>query len=83
MSILAWVFLGLVSGFIASKIAHHKGVLLDLALGVSGAFLGGWFFIALGSGRFTQFHLGSLFTAGIGAVITLMSARAIMRQSTT
>ncbi len=50
MSILAWIVLGLISGFIASKIVNKQGegVLLDIVLGVVGALVGGWLFAAIG-----------------------------------
>ncbi len=50
MSILAWLILGLISGFIASKLVNKtgEGLLLDIVLGIIGALVGGWLFNALG-----------------------------------
>jgi uncharacterized membrane protein YeaQ/YmgE (transglycosylase-associated protein family) len=44
MSILAWIVLGLIAGFIGSKIVNKRGegLFLDIILGVVGAFVGGW-----------------------------------------
>ena len=44
MSILAWIVLGLIAGFIASKIVNKtgEGFILDIALGIVGAFIGGF-----------------------------------------
>ena len=46
MSVIAWIVLGLIAGFIASKIVNRagEGVLLDIVLGVVGAVVGGWLF---------------------------------------
>ena len=47
MSIFAWIILGLISGFIASRIVNHsgQGMLLDVVLGVVGAVVGGFLFL--------------------------------------
>jgi uncharacterized membrane protein YeaQ/YmgE (transglycosylase-associated protein family) len=46
MSILAWMVLGLIAGFVASKIVNKtgEGVVMDIVLGVVGAVAGGWLF---------------------------------------
>ena len=51
MSILAWVFLGFIAGFIASKIVNRKGegILLDIVIGIGGAVVGGSLFTTLGA----------------------------------
>ena len=71
MSIIAWLILGLIAGFIASKIyaGSGQGVLLDIVLGVVGAFVGGFVFDALGGVGVTGFNLWSLVVAIIGAII--------------
>jgi uncharacterized membrane protein YeaQ/YmgE (transglycosylase-associated protein family) len=60
MSILAWIVLGLIAGFIGSKLVNKtgEGVFLDIVLGIVGAVVGGWLF--------------SMFVAVIGAVIVLV-----------
>ena len=74
MSILGWLILGLISGFIASKIVNREGqgVLMDIVLGIVGAMLGGFIFNALGGAGVTGFNLYSMIVAVIGAVIVLM-----------
>ena len=63
--IMAWIVLGLIAGFIASKIVHKEGAgcLLDIVLGIVGAFIGGIIFSGLGATGFTGFNLWSLFVA--------------------
>jgi len=74
MGIIAWVVLGLVAGFIASKIVHHhgRGLVIDIALGVVGALVGGFLFRLIGGHGITGFNLWSLFVAVIGAVVLLL-----------
>ena len=74
MSILAWIILGLIAGFIGSKIVnrHGEGVFLDIILGVVGAVVGGWIFSALGMSRVTGLNIYSLIVAVIGAVVVLV-----------
>lgn len=59
MSILAWIVLGLIAGFIASKIVNHRGLRLvvDMILGIAGAVLGGWLVARLGGSRISEFNL--------------------------
>jgi uncharacterized membrane protein YeaQ/YmgE (transglycosylase-associated protein family) len=73
MSILAWIVLGLIAGFIASKIyvGSGQGVLIDIVLGVVGAVVGGYLFTALGATGITGFNIYSMIVAIIGAIIVL------------
>ena len=73
MSILAWLVLGLLAGFIASKLVNHRGlgVLLDVVMGIVGAFVGGFLFHLFGATGITGFNLWSLFVAVIGASVVL------------
>jgi uncharacterized membrane protein YeaQ/YmgE (transglycosylase-associated protein family) len=79
MSILAWIILGLIAGFIASKLVnkHGEGMFLDIILGIVGAVVGGWVFSALGMSRVTGLNLYSLLVAVLGAVIVLFGYHAI------
>lgn len=79
MSILAWIVLGLIAGFIASKIfvGTGQGILMDIVLGIVGAVVGGYLFDALGSTGVTGFNLWSMFVAVIGAVVLLWLYHAI------
>lgn len=79
MSILAWIVLGLISGFIASKIVNKagEGTLLDIVLGIVGAVVGGWLFNTFGHMGVTGLNLYSILVAVIGAVIVLVVYHAL------
>jgi uncharacterized membrane protein YeaQ/YmgE (transglycosylase-associated protein family) len=81
MSLLVWIVLGLVAGFIASKIVNRQGegMLLDTVLGVVGAVVGGWLFGFLGARGANGLNLHSLFVAVIGAIVVLFTYHAIRR----
>ncbi len=81
MSLLAWIVLGLLAGFIGSKIVNKsgEGVLLDILLGVVGAVVGGWLFNMFGAAGVTGLNLYSLLVAVVGAVIFLVVYHAIRR----
>ena len=73
MSILAWIVLGLIAGFIASKIyvGSGQGILMDVVLGIVGAVVGGYLFDMLGAGGITGFNIWSMLVAIVGAVLVL------------
>lgn len=73
MSIFAWIVLGLISGFIASKLVNHtgEGALLDIALGIVGAVVGGFLFHLVGATGVDGFNMWSMFVAVIGAIVLL------------
>jgi len=79
MSIIGWLVLGLVSGFIASKIVNRagEGFVLDIILGMVGAVLGGAIFSSFGAAGVTGFNLYSMGVAIIGAVLVLILYHAI------
>jgi len=83
MSIIAWIVLGLISGFIASKVVNKtgEGVLLDILLGVVGAVVGGFLFGLVGARGVTGFNIWSMFVAVIGAVVILVIKHAITGRS--
>lgn len=83
MSILAWIVLGLIAGFIASKIVNKtgEGVFLDIILGVIGAVVGGWLFSAFGMSHVTGLNVYSLLVAVVGAVVVLFGYHAITGRS--
>ena len=82
MSIIAWLILGLIAGFIASKIVNKQGesLWLNIVLGVVGAEVGGWLFRLLGMSGVTGFNLYSLLVAVIGAVILLFAYHQLIRR---
>ena len=81
MSFLVWVVLGLLAGFIASKIVNKKGegLFLDVVLGVVGAVVGGWLFGIFGASGVTGVNLYSLLVAVAGAIIVLFAYHALRR----
>jgi uncharacterized membrane protein YeaQ/YmgE (transglycosylase-associated protein family) len=81
MSIIAWIILGLIAGFIASKIVDHRGsgLLLDIVIGVVGALVGGWIMTSLGHAPVTGFNLYSMLVAILGAVVLLVVVNLIRR----
>ena len=79
MGIIAWLVLGLIAGFIASKIINKsgEGLLVDILLGIVGAFVGGYIFTFLGHTGVTGFNLYSMFVAVIGAIVVLVIYHAV------
>ena len=79
MSILAWIILGLLAGFIASKIINKsgEGVILDIVLGVVGAVVGGWLFSVFGMSGVSGLNIYSLAVAVVGAVVVLIGYHAV------
>ena len=73
MSILAWIVLGLIAGFVASKIVNKagEGTVLDIVLGVVGAVVGGFLFNMFGAEGVTGLNIWSMIVAVIGAVLVL------------
>jgi len=79
MSIIGWIILGLISGFIASKIVNKtgQGFLMDLILGIVGAVVGGILFSAVGASGVTGLNLYSMVVAVIGAIVVLVVYHAV------
>ena len=82
MSFLAWIILGLIAGFIGSKLVNRRGegVVLDILLGIVGAFVGGWLFSMFGRAGVTGLNLYSMVVAVIGAVVVLVLYHALARR---
>lgn len=80
MSLLAWIVLGLVAGWLASivmKTDASQGPFLDILLGVVGSVVGGYVFNFFGMAGVTGFNLYSLIVATIGAVVLIAIGRAL------
>jgi uncharacterized membrane protein YeaQ/YmgE (transglycosylase-associated protein family) len=79
MGIISWLLLGLVAGFIGSKIVNKagEGLWLDIALGIVGAIVGGVLFSALGMQGITGLNLWSMIVAVVGAVVVLFGYHAV------
>ncbi len=74
MSILAWLVLGLIAGFIGSKIVNRsgEGLVLDIVLGVVGAVVGGFLFNMFGASGVSGLNIYSLVVAVVGAIVVLV-----------
>ncbi len=79
MSVIAWIILGLIAGFIGSKIVNKggEGFLLDIVLGVVGAVVGGIIFNFFGAAGVTGLNIYSLIVSVIGAVVVLFLYHAV------
>jgi uncharacterized membrane protein YeaQ/YmgE (transglycosylase-associated protein family) len=82
MSLLSWIVLGLIAGFIASKIINRtgEGVIVDILLGIVGAIVGGWLFRLFGMPGVTGPNLYSSVIAIIGAVLVLLVYHTMFRR---
>lgn len=83
MSFLAWILLGLVAGFIGSKVINKsgEGLILDIVLGVVGAVVGGFLFHLVGLRGVSGLNLWSLLVAVVGAIVVLGAFHAVRRNS--
>ena len=81
MSVFAWIILGLIAGYIGSKIVNKQGegLILDLVLGIVGAMAGGWLFNMFGASGVTGLNLYSLLVTVVGAIVVLVVYHAIRR----
>jgi len=83
MSIIGWLVLGLIAGFIASRIVNKTGagLVMDIVLGIVGAFVGGFIFTRFfGAAGVTGFNLYSMFVAVAGAVVVLFLYHLLFRR---
>lgn len=83
MSLIAWILLGLIAGFISSKIMNGRGegAIIDIVLGVVGALVGGFLFNAIGSAGVTGLNVWSIFVATLGAMAVLSIKHALTGRS--
>ena len=79
MGIVSWIVLGLIAGFIGSKIVNKtgSGMVIDIVLGVVGAIVGGYLASLVGYGGVTGVNIYSIIVAIVGAVFVLLVYRAI------
>jgi uncharacterized membrane protein YeaQ/YmgE (transglycosylase-associated protein family) len=80
-AIVVWIIVGLIAGFLASKVVsgHGLGLLWDIVVGILGAFVGGWLASLLGFA--VTNILVQIVVAFIGAVILLIIFRAVAGRS--
>ena len=83
MGIISWIVLGLIAGFIGSKLVNRtgSGLIMDIVLGVIGAIVGGYISSLLGYGGVTGVNLYSVVIAVIGAVVVLVVYRAVVSRT--
>jgi uncharacterized membrane protein YeaQ/YmgE (transglycosylase-associated protein family) len=79
MHVITWIVLGLIAGFIASKIVNKQGagILMDIVIGIVGAVVGGYIGEKLGIGGLEGFGLWSILLSVVGAIIVLLIYRAV------
>jgi len=79
MGIISWIILGLIAGFIGSKIVHKQGQgsWLNIALGIVGAVVGGFLFDLLGATGVTGLNIYSMIVAIIGSIVVLLIYNAL------
>ena len=84
MSIVSWIILGLIAGFIASKIVNKQGegMMLDIALGIVGAIVGGIIFNIFGATGITGLDIYSMIVAIVGSVVVLWVYHAFLGRQT-
>jgi uncharacterized membrane protein YeaQ/YmgE (transglycosylase-associated protein family) len=81
MSLFSWIILGLIAGFIASKIVNRtgEGVIVDILLGIVGAIVGGWLFRLFGMPGVNGVNIYSSIIAIIGAAVVLLIYHTMFR----
>ena len=79
MGIIAWLIMGLIAGFVASKLVNNQGegVAMDIVLGIVGAVVGGFIANVLGFHGITGFDVYSILVSVLGAVLVLVAYHAI------
>ena len=83
MTILSWIVVGLIAGFLAGVVVKGGGFGLigDIIIGVVGGLLGGWISVnLLHFGSMTGINIESILIAFVGAVILLLVLRLIRRR---
>ena len=74
MGIVSWIILGLIAGFIGSKIVNRtgQGFWLNIVLGIVGALGGGFLFDLFGASGITGLNIYSMIVAVAGSVVVLL-----------
>ena len=82
MGIFSWIIMGLIVGVLAKFIMPGRdpgGLVITVALGIGGAFVGGYIGSLLGIGTVSGFNVPSIFIATLGAIVLLALYRALKR----
>jgi uncharacterized membrane protein YeaQ/YmgE (transglycosylase-associated protein family) len=79
MGIISWIILGLIAGFIGSKIVDKQGqgFWLNIALGIIGALVGGFLFDLVGARGVTGLNIWSMIVAIVGSIVVLLVYNAL------
>jgi len=79
MGIISWIILGLIAGFIGSRIVDKQGqgFWLNIVLGIIGALVGGFLFDLVGTRGITGFNIWSMVVAIIGSAVVLLIYNAL------
>jgi len=79
MSIISWIILGLIAGFVGGKIVNSEGqgFWLNIALGIVGALVGGFLFSLFGASGVTGLNIWSMIVAIVGSVVVLLIYNAV------
>jgi len=78
IGLFAWIIIGAIAGWLASivmKTNRQQGLVMDIVVGIAGAFIGGFLFNQFGAAGATGFNIWSLFVAFTGAVVLLAVIR--------
>src|SRR5207244_3451190 len=78
VSILAWLVLGLIAGWLAGMLMKGGGygIVGDIVLGILGALVGGWLTgVLFGQDLMTGFNVVSLIVAVLGAIVLIGISR--------
>ena len=80
MNFIVWIVFGAIAGWVASMIMKtdaEQGALMNIVVGIIGAFIGGFLFNMFGGEGVTGFNFYSFLVALVGAVVLLMIVRAV------
>ena len=82
MSLIAWIVVGLVAGWLASMVVNRRGegFILDILLGVVGAFIGGYLFRYFGHTGVSGINVHSILVAAVGAIVLLAVYHLLFRR---
>lgn len=79
MSIIAWIVVGLIAGWLAEQImGRNQGLLTNIVVGIVGAMVGGFLFSSILGFRYDAgFNLPSIVVATVGAIVLLAIVGAV------
>ena len=79
MGIISWIVLGLIAGFVGSRIVGREGqgFWLDITLGIVGALVGGFLFDLFGASGVTGLNIYSMIVAVVGSIVVLLIYNAV------